>query len=65
MNNILIEKFEDMNENPNFEQDYYSKRAIYDYRHGIIRLMNWLAQYNRSYYVNTCYYELMGSDLKF
>ena len=43
-----------MLENPDFEQDYLSRTAIgiYKIRHDSIRLMNWIAYYDRSYYVN-------------
>ena len=43
-NNILIEKYKDMLENPDFEQDYWSRTAegIYKVAHNIIRLMKWI-----------------------
>ena len=44
LNNILIEKYKDMLENPNFEQDYWSRTAM------SIRLTKWLIYYDRSYY---------------
>ena len=45
INNILIEKYEDMLENLDFEQNYYSRTAIGIYKigHDAIRLMKWLA----------------------
>ena len=65
INDILIEKYEDMLENPGFEQDYYSRisSGIYKIGHDSIRLMKWLAYYDRSYYENINYYDLMGSVL--
>ena len=52
LNNILIEKFKDMLENPDFEQDYWSKTAIgiYKKEHDSIRLMNWLAYYSKYFF---------------
>ena len=51
INNILIEKYKDMLENPDAEQDYWSKTAMGIYKIGLdsIRLMTWLAYYDRSY----------------
>ena len=45
MNNILIEKYKDTLESPDFEQDHYSRIAIGIYKigHDSIRLMKWLA----------------------
>ena len=45
INNILIKKYKDMCENPDFEQDYYSRTAIglYEIEHDSIRLLKWLA----------------------
>ena len=45
INNILNEKYQDMNENPDFEQYYWSRTAIgiYKTRHDNIRLKKWLA----------------------
>ena len=66
INNILIEKSNDMLENPDFEQDYYSKTAIGIYRKGqaSIRLTKWLKYFDRSFYKNLYYYDLMGTVLK-
>ena len=52
-----------MNENPDFEQNYYSRTAIGIYKigHDAIRLTKWLAYYDRSYYESINYYDLMGS----
>ena len=54
-----------MLENPDFEQHHYSKTAISTYKigHDSIRLLKWLAYYDRSYYVNINYYDLMGKYL--
>ena len=54
INNILIEKYKDMLESPDFEQDHYSRTAIGIYKigHDSIRLMKWLAYYHRSFYEN-------------
>ena len=61
--NILIQKSKDMLENPDFEQDYYSRTAesIYKIGHDSVRLMKWLAYYDRSYYVIINHYDLIGS----
>ena len=49
--------------NPDFEQNHWSKTAegIYKIGHDSIRLMKWLCYYDRSYYENINYYDLMGS----
>ena len=54
-----------MCEYPDFEQDYCSRTAIgiYNFGHVSIRLMKWLAYYDRSYYVNKGYCDLMVSLL--
>ena len=43
-----------MNEKPDFEQEYWSKisKDIYKVGHESIRLMKWLAYYDRSYNEN-------------
>ena len=63
INNILIEKYEDMLENLDLEQDISSRTAIDIYKigHNSIRLLKWLAYYDRSYYENIICYDLMGS----
>ena len=63
INNILIEKYKDMLENPNFEQNNYSitSTGIYTIGYDSIRLMKWICYYDRSYYENINYYGLMGS----
>ena len=52
--NILFEKFKNMLENPNFEQEYCSKTSdgMLKVGHDNIRLMKWLAFYDRSYFEN-------------
>ena len=63
INNNLIEKYKDMIKNPNFEQNYWSRTAkgIYKIGHDSIRLMKWICYYDRSYYENINYYDLMSS----
>ena len=65
-NHILIEKYKDMLENPNFEQNHNSKTStgIYKIGHDSVRLMKWLAFYDRSYYEKNNFYDLMASILK-
>ena len=65
--NILIEKYKDMLENPHFEQNKYSitSTGIYRIGHDSIRLMKWICYYDRSYYENINYYDLMGSICKY
>ena len=55
-----------MLENPEFEQEYWSRTAtgLYKVGHDSIRKMKWLAYYGRSYYQNINYYDLMGSIVK-
>ena len=50
INNILIAKYRDMSENPNFEQNKYSitSSGIYKIAHDSIRLMKWICCYDRS-----------------
>ena len=62
----LIEKYEDILENSDFEQNHYSRTAIGIYKlgHDSIRLTKWLAYYDRFYDGNKNYYDLMGSVLK-
>ena len=63
--NILIEKYKDMLENPDFEQKYYSRTStgLYTIGYDSIRLMNWLAYYDRSYFENENFYDLIASVL--
>ena len=54
-----------MLENPNFEQDYYARAAtgIYKTGHDSVRLLKWLAYFDRSCCENKKYYDLVGSVL--
>ena len=66
-NNSLIEKNNDMIKNPDFEHVYWSRTAIGVHKigHDSIRLMKWLCYYDRSYYENINFYDLMGSICKY
>ena len=61
--NTLIEISKDMLLNPNFEQNKYplTSKGIYRIGHDSIRLMKWICYYNRSYYENINYYDMMAS----
>ena len=63
INNTLIDIYKDMLENPNFEQNYWSRTAqgVYKIGHDSVRLMKWICYFDRSYYENINYYDLMGS----
>ena len=63
INNNLIEIYKDMLKNRNFEQNKYSltSTGIFKIAHDSIRLMKWICYYDRSYYENINYYDLMGS----
>ena len=67
INKILIEKYKDMLENPNFEQNHWSRTAkgFYKNGHDSIRLMKWLIYYDRSYHDNMKYFDLMWSLCKY
>ena len=56
-----------MLENPNFEQDYWSRTAVGIYRsgHDCVRLVQWLIYYDRSYYDNMSYFDMMESFCKY
>ena len=56
-----------MVENPDFEQDYWSRTATGTCKraHDNIRIMNWLTYYDRSHFENINYYDLLGSVSKF
>ena len=56
-----------MLKNPDFEQDYWSRTAvgIYKIGHDGIRLMKWCCYYDRSFYGNINYYDLMGSVCRY
>ena len=66
VNKILIEKYIDMLKNPNFEQIKYSITSTGNYKigHDSIRLIKWICYYDRSYYENINYYDMMGSVCK-
>ena len=66
INNTIIEIYKDMLKNPNFEQNNYSisSTGIYKIAHDSLRLMKWICYYDRSYYENINYYDLMGSICK-
>ena len=55
-----------MLENPNFERNKYSitSTGFYKIAHDSIRLMKWICYYDRTYYENINYYDLMGGVLK-
>ena len=67
INNTLIEIYKDMLLNPNFEQNKYSltSKGIYKIGYDSIRLMKWICYYDRPYYENINYYDLMGSICKY
>ena len=63
INNILIEIYKNMLENPDFEQNHWSRTAegIYKIGHDCIGLIKFICYYDRSYYENINYYDLMAS----
>ena len=63
ISNALFEIYKDILKNPNFEQNNYSITSIgiYKIAHDSIRLVKWICYYDRSYYENINYYDLMGS----
>ena len=67
INNTLIEIYIDMLKNPDFEQNKYSltSTGIYRIGHDSIRLMKWICYYDRSYYENSNYYDMMGSICRY
>ena len=64
MNKILIEKYKIILENPDFEQNYYSRTSNYKNGHDSFRLMKWLAYYDRSFNEKINFFDLEGSVLK-
>ena len=56
-----------MLENPDFEQNYWSRTAEGNYKNGHynIRLMKWLIYYDRYYHDFLNYFDLMSSICKF
>ena len=67
INNTLMDKYKNMLENPDFEQDFWSRTAegIYKIGHDSIRLMKWLIYPDRCYYDIMNYFDLMGSICKY
>ena len=67
INNILIEIFKDMLKIPNFEQNRFSitSTGIYKIARDSIKLMKWICYYDRSYYENINYFDMMGSVCKY
>ena len=55
-----------MLQNPVFEKDHYSRttQSIQKIGHESFRLMKWLIYYDRAYYDNINYYDLLGSIVK-
>ena len=55
-----------MLKDPNFEQNKYSITSTGIYKNGLdcIRLMKRICYYDRSYYENINYYDMMGSVCK-
>ena len=66
-NNILFEKNKNVLENPDFEQNFWSRTAIGIYKIGddSIRIMEWIFYYDRSSLDNMNYFDLMGSFCKY
>ena len=67
INNTLIEIYKDLLKNTDFEQNYWSRTAIGIYKigHDSVRLMKFICYYDRSYYENINYYDLMGSICRY
>ena len=67
INKNCLEKYKDKLEKPKFQQDYWSRTVISVYRigHDSIRIMKWLAYYDRSFSESIIYFDLMGSVLKY
>ena len=67
INNTLIEIYKDMLLNPDFEQNYWlrTSKGIYKIGHDSIRLMKRICYYDRSYYENNYYFDMMGSICKY
>ena len=55
-----------MIKNSDFEQGFWSRTAegVYKKGHDSYRLMKWIRYYDRSYYENINYYDLMASVCK-
>ena len=67
INNILIEKYRDMLENPNFEKNknLLTSTGIYKIAHDSIRLRKWIWYYDRFCFEKINYYDLMGSIFRY
>ena len=67
VDNILFAKYIVMLENLNFGEDYRSRTAegIYKIGHDSIRLMKWIIYYDRFYFDNMNFFDLMGSVCKY
>ena len=67
INNKLIEIYKYMLLNPDYEQNYWSRTAtgIYKIGHDSIRLMKWICYYERCYYENINYYDMMASICRY
>ena len=67
INNLLTEIYKDMIKNPDFEQNRYSKTSngVYKIAHDSIRLMKWICYYDRFYYGNTNYLDIMGNICRY
>ena len=65
INNVLNEKFKDVLEILNFEQNYRFRTltGIHEIGHDSARILKWLAEYDSSYYEKKNYYDLMVSIL--
>ena len=67
INKTLIEIYKDMLKNADFEQNYWSRTSSGIYKTGddSVRLMKFICYYDRSYYENINYYDLMGSICRY
>ena len=67
INYTVIEIYKDLLNNPSFEQNNFSltSKGIYKIGHDSFRLMKWICYYDRSYYENVNYYDLMGSICRY
>ena len=65
--NVLLEKYIDMLKNPDFEQNKCSITSIRIFKNAddSVRLMKLICYYDRSYYGNIKYYDMMGSVCKY
>ena len=62
---LILEKNIGMNLNAVFERKLYSRTAgdIYKIGHDSIRLLKWLAKFDRSFYENINYYVWMANKI--